>query len=103
MVHPPGVAGVSLTLYGTRGTIRDHRKALDPRGLVPGSEQTAEFPGGGGHYGEMQVMMRHMADCVLNGAAPWVGVRDGARIVSTGLSCWESLRSGAPAGVRNDF
>ena len=103
MVHPPGVAGVSLTLYGTRGTIRDNRKALDPRDLVPSSEQTAEFPGGGGHYGEMQVMMRHMADCVLNGAAPWVGVRDGARIVSTGLSCWESLRSGAPARVRNEF
>ena len=48
-------------------------------------------------------MMRHMADCVLSGATPWVGVRDGARIVSTGLSCWESLRSGGPVKVRNDF
>ena len=48
----------------------------------------------------MTVMMRHMADCIQNGTQPWVGVREGARVVSTGLSCWESLRTGKPAKVR---
>ena len=103
MVHPSGIPGNSLTVYGTKGTIRDNCKNLDPIGLIPNSEHTAEFPEGRGHYGEMQVMMRHMADCILDGATPWVGVREGARIVATGLACWESIRSGLPARVRNEF
>ena len=48
-------------------------------------------------------MLRHMADCVLNGARPWVGVWEGARVLSTGLACWESLRTGIPVKVRNEF
>ena len=51
----------------------------------------------------MMVMLRHMADCVLNGTQPWVGAREGAKVVATGLACWESLRTGMPVKVRNEF
>ena len=51
----------------------------------------------------MIVMMEHMIDCVVNGTKPWVGAREGARVVSTGLACWESIGTGQPARVRNDF
>ena len=93
----------SLAVYGTRGTILNGAKSLDPIGDLPSRKVTAEFSSERGHASEMIVMLRHMADCVLNGAKPWVGVREGARVVATGLACWDSLRSGMPEKVRNDF
>ena len=103
VIHPHEVPMNSLTVYGTRGTILNGTKSLDPTGDLPSRKITAEFSSERGHASEMIVMLRHMADCVLNGAKPWVGVREGARVVATGLACWASLRSGMPEKVRNDF
>lgn len=103
MVHPHGERANGLTVYGTKGTIRDNVKTLDAEGDLPQRAYMTELPPHGGHAGEMIVMLRHMADCVLNGAKPWVGVREGARVVSTGLAAWESLRTGKVVRVRNDF
>ncbi|MCZ6631823.1 MAG: Gfo/Idh/MocA family oxidoreductase [bacterium] len=103
VIHPHGVPMNSLTVYGTRGTIVDGKKRVDRDGLLPARTQMTEFPDARGHYSEMIVMLHHMADCVLKGETPWVGVREGARIVSTGLACWESLRTGKPITVRNEF
>ena len=36
----------------------------------------------------------------LNGPAD---VRDGAKVVSTGLACWESISTGQSVKVRNEF
>ena len=105
LVEPPGVPMNTLTVYGTRGTIVNGRKRVDPEGSAPERSYTVEFPTSRsqGHNQEMVVMMQHMADCVLDGATPWVGAREGARVVSTGLACWESLRTGVPVKVRNEF
>ena len=103
LVHPTGVPTNSLTVYGTRGTIRDDVKTVDAEGNLPERTYTVRYPSAEGHRGEMVVMLRHMADCVLNGTKPWVGVREGARVVATGLASWESLRTGKPAKVRNEF
>ena len=103
IIHPHDVPMNSLTVYGTRGTIHNGVKSLDPTGDLPSRKITAEFSSMRGHASEMIVMLRHMADCVLNGTKPWVGVREGARVVATGLACWASLRSGMPEKVRNDF
>ncbi len=103
IVEPTGETMNSLTVYGTKGTIRDSVKTLDAHGDLPERSYHAQMPPRGGHYGEMVVMMRHMADCVLNGTKPWVGAREGACVVSTGLACWESLRTGKPVKVRNEF
>jgi len=103
MVHPAGERANSLTVYGTKGTIRDNVKTLDADGDLPQREYHTHLPPHGGHSGEMVIMMRHMANCIQNGTQPWVGVREGARVVSTGLACWESLRTGNAVKVRNDF
>ncbi len=103
VIHPPDVPMNSLTVYGTRGTILDGKVRLDADEWLPQRDAAMEFPSQRGHSGEMIVMLRHMADCVLNGATPWVGAREGARVVSTCLSAWDSLRSGQPAEVRNEF
>jgi predicted dehydrogenase len=105
LVAPPGVPANELTVYGTKGTIVNGRKRVDPEGFVPEREYTVEYPTSPpqGHGQEMVVMMQHMADCMLKGEKPWVGVREGARVVATGLACWESLRTGLPVKVRNEF
>ena len=103
VIHPPDVPMNSLTVYGRKGTILDGKVRLDADDWLPDRTQSTEFPSQRGHSGEMMVMLQHMADCVLNGAAPWVGAREGARVVSTCLSAWDSLRSGQPAKVRNEF
>ena len=90
-------------MYGTKGTIRDNVKTLDADGDLPQREYHTHLPPHAGHHGEMMVMLRHMADCVLNGTQPWVGAREGAKVVATGLACWESLRTGMPVKVRNEF
>ena len=101
MVHPGGERANSLTVYGTKGTIRDNVKTLDAHGDLPQREYHTHLPPHGGHSGEMIIMLRHMADCILNGTQPWVGAREGARVVATGLACWKSLRTGKPAKVRS--
>ena len=103
MVHPGGARMNSVTVFGTKGTIRNNIKTLDAQGDLPEREYHTHMPPHRGHHGEMIIMMRHMADCVLNGTKPWVGVREGAKVVSTGLACWESLRTGKTVKVRNDF
>ena len=105
LVEPPGVPANELTVYGTKGTIVNGRKSIDGEGLLPERSYTVDYPRASiqGHNQEMVVLMRHMADCVLDGKRPWVGAREGARVVSTGLACWESLRTGLPVKVRNEF
>ena len=103
LVEPEGETMNTLTVYGTKGTIRDNVKTMDAHGDLPERSYHTHMPPHRGHYGEMVVMMRHMADCVQNGARPWVGAREGASVVSTGLACWESLRTGKPVKVRNEF
>jgi predicted dehydrogenase len=105
VVEPPDVAMNELTVYGTRGTIRNARKRVDGAGYLPARTSEVSFTSRLplGHHQEMLVMMAHLADCIQHGQTPWVGVREGARVVATGLACWESLRSGRPVRVRNEF
>ena len=107
IVDPPGVPMNGFAVYGMKGTIRDGVMRFDPENGIPKRTYTAEYRSDAsairGHRGEMAIMLRHMSDCVINGATPWVGVRDGASVVSTGLACWESIRTGQAIKVRNKF
>ena len=104
VVHPPALLMNSLCLYGTKGTIIDDKVRLEPDGILPTRQFDVTFPNTRRSHGtEIIVMMEHMVDCIVNGARPWVGAREGARVVATGLACWESMRTGQPAKVRNDF
>ena len=44
-----------------------------------------------------------MYNCIVNEEKPWVGAREGARVGSTGLAAWKSLKTGVPVKVRNKF
>lgn len=105
VVEPPAAAMNELTVYGTRGTLRNARKRVDGAGYLPARTSEVTFSGTLplGHHQEMLVLMEHLADCILHGRSPWVGAREGARVVATGLACWESLRRGRPVRVRNEF
>ena len=104
IVHPPNLPMNGLNLFGTKGSIVDGTAHLDPCGDLPMRKYDISFPNTDrGHHAEMIVMMNHMVDCVTNGTKPWVGAREGAKVVSTGLACWESMHSGKPVKVRNNF
>ncbi len=105
VVEPPGEVMNELTVYGTKGVLRNARKTVDREGYLPARSSEAAFVSRLplGHHQEMLVLMAHLAECILDGRTPWVGVREGARVVATGLACWESLRSGRPVKVRNEF
>ena len=104
VVHPPALFMNGLNLYGTKGSIVGGQVRLDPEGFVPAREYNITFPNTQrGHGSEMIVMLKHMADCVLNDVKPWVDVRQGARVVATCLASRESHTTGRPVKVRNDF
>ena len=105
MIHPPNVPHNQIALYGTKGSIIDNMKKIDSHGYMPQVEYSVGFPDSllKGHSQEMILMLRHMYNCIVNGEKPWVGAREGARVVSTGLAAWESIKSGLPVKVRNEF
>lgn len=104
VVHPPEVLMNGLSVYGTKGTIVDGKLRLDPDGIIPARDYEIGFPDTQrGHGTEMIIMMNHMVDCVLNGTKPWVGAKEGAKVVATGIACWESIKTGKPTRVSNTF
>lgn len=105
IIEPPDVPMNELALYGTKGTLINGKKRVDSEGIYPSRSYSSSYPDATrtGHAQEMVVMMQHMADCVLNGTEPWVSARDGARVVSTCIACWDSCRTGLPSKVRNEF
>ena len=104
VVHPPTLLMNGLNLYGTLGSIVDGKMRLDTDNIIPMREYEFTFPNTQrGHGIEMVVMLEHMLDCIKNGTKPWVDVRDGAKVVSTGLACWESISTGQSVKVRNEF
>jgi predicted dehydrogenase len=104
IVRPPNLPMNGLNIFGTKGSIVDGTAHLDPCDNIPMRKYDISFPNTDrGHNAEMIVMMKHMVDCVTNGTKPWIGAREGAKVVSTGLACWESIRNGKSIKVRNDF
>ena len=104
IVHTPNLPMNGFSIFGSKGSIVAGSVRLAPDGTAPTREYAITFPNTQpGHGTEMILMMHHMAECVLNGIKPWIDVRDGARVVATGLASWESLRTGKSVKVRNEF
>ena len=105
VVHPPRLLMNGLNLYGTKGTIVDGRVRLEPEGIVPVPRVRRHLPGDAARprYRDDRHDRSHGRLRGQRRPTPWVGVREGARVVATGLACWESMRTGQPAKVRNDF
>jgi len=99
IIEPPmGMLGLSV--MGTRASVVDGTVAFDkqPEARSLYREETESD-----HCGEVIRYMLHLEQCILENKEPSPGVRDGARCIAACEAGWESIRTGLPVRVRNDF
>ncbi|MBI3921288.1 MAG: Gfo/Idh/MocA family oxidoreductase [Armatimonadetes bacterium] len=113
LVHPP-MPMMGLSLYGTKASIQcDYHDfkggnvniVFDKLEGQPtlSTHFDAVMEGAYGHGKAVRQYMSHFEDCLVNGKAPSPNAVDGARTIAVGCAGWESIRTGQPARVRNDF
>lgn len=114
VVHPP-VPMMQFGLYGTRGSLQAEftdnepgqvRVVLDK--LAGHQPLVAQFEperdlSAYGHGATVIRYMRHFQECLDTGRDPSPGVIDGAKSVAAGVAAWESLQTGRPVEVFNEF
>lgn len=114
IVHPP-MPMMQVTLYGTKGTIigdfTDNKggqvKAIfDKMAVKAPLEMTCPPEVDTSVYGHGQTViryMRHFQRCLEEDQEPSPNVVDGAKSIAVGVAAWESIRTGQPVKVFNDF
>ena len=92
---------LNLSVYGTKGTVINDRLYLSameemedfltlPISILP------EHP-------TFDEQMAHFVDCILGDKTPLIDARDGARSAAVCIAGGESIDTGKPVRVRNDF
>jgi len=113
-VHPP-LPMMQFGLYGSKGSLQSEftdnepgevRVTLDgPDGprktVIPYEAEQDESVYG--HGATVIRYMRHFQDCLDNDRQPSPDVVDGAKSIAAGVAAWESVRTGQPVEVFNDF
>jgi len=100
LVEPP-MPSLGLSVFGTLGSVANERVIFDrstgkePQNLRASSES--------GHLSEVVRYMKHFEDCIENDKKPLIDARDGAKVIATGVAAWESIQTGLPVKVRNEF
>lgn len=113
IVHPP-MPQMGLELYCTKASVKSDYsdflgghirivfdKMLEHRETVMNFPPVTE-----GRYGlgkAVRSYMAHFEDCILNDKQPSPDAREGAKTISTGVSGWESVKTGKPVKVFNNF
>ncbi len=92
---------MNLAIYGTKGTVINDRlylsKIEELEDFMPlPITILAEHP----TFGEE---MGHFVDCILNDKTPMIDLRDGAKSAATCIAGGESVETGRPVVVKNDF
>ena len=102
LVKPP-LPGLTLGLYGTKGSLFNDTLILDTD--EGPKQQKIELPEEAffDHSGQVMLYMKHLEDCIINDKEPLVNARDGAQVVAACLASWESIRTGKPVKVRSEF
>jgi predicted dehydrogenase len=100
IVEPP-LPMLSLGVYGKKGTVVDDRVIFDKIEGKP--EWKMSFRPEAGHGNEVMRYMLHFEECIIHDKKPLIDARDGAKVIATAAACWESIRTGKPAKVRNEF
>jgi len=97
----PRPYGLNLSVYGTRGTVVNNRLfATD----IPNLEDFVDLPITiDEEHPYFYEELDHLVACIKGEALPKVSVLEGAKTVSTCQAVGESLDTGAPAKVVNDF
>ena len=100
LVEPP-LPMNSLAVYGSRGSFVHDRVVFDK--VLGQPEWQLTFRPETGHSGEVLRYMRHFEECLLDDREPEVGVVEGAKCIAVCSAAWDSVASGMPAKVFNDF
>lgn len=114
IVHPP-MPMMQVTLYGSKGTMigdftdnePGHVKLmLDKMTARHPFEMTCPPETDTSVYGHGQTViryMRHFQECLEKDLEPAPNVIDGAKSIAVGAAAWESIETGQPVRVFNDF
>ena len=114
VVHPP-MPMMQVALYGTKGTMigdftdnkggqvklmLDKMTAREPLQMTcPPETDTSVY----GHGQTVIRYMRHLQQCLESDLEPNPNVVEGAKSVAVGVAAWESIRTGRPVKVYNEF
>ncbi len=114
IVHPP-IPMMQVSAYGSRGTIigdftdnrgghvklmLDKMPAREPLEMTyPPEVDTSVY----GHGQAVIRYMRHFQQCLQEDIEPAPNVIDGAKSVAVGAAAWESIETGKPVKVFNEF
>ena len=114
IVHPP-MPMMQVTLYGTKGTVVSDftdneggkiKVVFDKMAAKHPLEMTCPPETDTSVYGHGQTVIRymqHFQQCLDQDLEPSPNVIDGAKSVAVGVAAWESIRTGQPVKVFNDF
>ena len=100
LVEPPKPM-LSLGIYGDKGSAFNDQVVLDKLEGKPALKM--DFGHEQGHGREVWRYMRHFEQCLTQDRRPLVDELEGAKVIATCSACWESVRTGLPAKVDNDF
>ena len=100
LVEPP-LPMLALGIYGDKGSMTNDTFVLDKIQGKPAMKMS--FPREGGHGREVWRYMRHFEECIVEDKRPLIDEVEGAKVISTCSACWDSIHSGLPAKVFNDF
>ena len=114
VVHPP-MPMMQVALYGAKGTMigdftdnkggqvklmLDKMTAREPLQMTcPPETDTSVY----GHGQTVIRYMRHLQQCLESDLEPNPNVVEGAKSVAVGVAAWESIRTGRPVKVYNEF
>jgi predicted dehydrogenase len=118
--EPPGgrrgdvMPAQGLSLFGTFGTIVNSHAAWRDQGRHDAPRQEHRFPTGdemedfdgteyNGHRMATLKYVHEMESCILNDAVPSVNEIEGAKCIAVCAAADESIRTGEPVKVINDF
>ena len=106
IVHPP-MPMLGLSIFGTKGSFVNEAAIIEgPEGYP--NLTTVEATGkkdaaGSGHGYEVVRYLKHFEDCIINDTKPDIDEVDGAKVIATGEACLESMKTGKPVKVHNEF
>jgi len=99
ITHPPmGMLGLSV--MGTRAAVVEGSVLFDGDEEARNLYQPEPLEG---HSGEVIRYVLHLEQCILQNKDPSPGVREGARCIAACQAGWQSVHTGQPVKVRNEF
>jgi len=99
-----------VSIFGTKGTIVNYHARYEENGKeinidFSRTEAKEDFDGKeySGHLASVLKYVGEMEDCILNDKVPLINEVEGAKVISACQACWDSIDTGLPVKVFNEF